>query len=114
MWIRINKIKEAFKKTSLKDAAKKALNNTRSKSMVLDKKVENKTEKKKEEKLSTFDIEKCIGKKEEEVKKDISNNKMICHIARRDDESFVKSTLYDKNRVSIEIEAGMVVSAMIG
>jgi len=62
-----------------------------------------------------MDISNFIGKKEEEVTKELKNDgKMVYHIARRDDESFARTMDYRQDRVNLEIQAGMVVSAIIG
>ena len=61
-----------------------------------------------------LDITTCIGQSEDDAVSKIKEGKFVCFVARRDDEKFNKTMDYRQDRINIEIEAGLVVSAAIG
>jgi len=64
--------------------------------------------------VSENKLEYLVGKSEEEAIDSLKKDKKNYRIKRRDKEQLVGDMLYDKDRLNLEIEAGMVVAVSVG
>ena len=66
----------------------------------------------KEDIMSEFDS--LVGKSEKEVLVKLKEDNKVYRVVKRDDEEYMKTMDYDENRLNLSIEAGVVVSIIVG
>lgn len=55
-----------------------------------------------------------VGKSEQEVVSKLKEDDKTYRVVKRDDEEYMKTMDYDENRLNLSIEAGVVVSIVVG
>ena len=64
--------------------------------------------------LTKKDLKEMVGNTEDEAIKKIKNAGMIFRVVQRDEETFILTTDFLKNRVSLSIKMGKIIDAKIG